>query len=123
MSESLMFTAIGHRIAVALLLASPLIITAFWLGTMLRRPVNIREWFALALFWMISLPVLKLCFLTPSPAQRVPPPPIGIGVQQYSPTGIGVGGPPTTRPPGSTASPSPPTASEYPPRPTVELPE
>ena len=37
--------------------ASPLIISAFWIGTMFRRKVDLREWFLFVAFWAIVLVV------------------------------------------------------------------
>jgi hypothetical protein len=84
MDHSMSFTPLGHQIATALLIASPLVITAFWLGTMLRRSASIREWLGLVLLWAVALPVLKMCFFTvptpvyqptaPAPTYYVPAP-------------------------------------------------
>lgn len=63
MSQGMSFTPMGYQIATALLIASPAIVTAFWIGTMLRRSVSTREWFGVILLWAIALPTLKFCFL------------------------------------------------------------
>ena len=82
-SYRLAMNPMGEQIAMALLIASPLIVTAFWIGTMLRRSVSTREWFGLVLLWAIALPTLKLCFFAVAPASG---PTYVPATQYYAPT-------------------------------------
>ena len=109
MDQSMSFTPMGHQIATGLLLASPLVITAFWLGTMLRRKVSIREWFGLILLWAVSLPLLKLCFLTTPSAIQYP-------MTYYVPASMPYSSPPVVAPSAipTTSGPSVPDTSASP---------
>jgi|SRR6185295_2282808 len=97
MNHAIGLTPIGREIAITLLMASPLILTAFWIGTMLRRSVGMREWFGLILLWAVALPLLRLCFTAPAYVPQPPsrtPAPANSGVMAPMPPGT----PGTTRP-------------------------
>ena len=58
----LVSTELGYQLGLSLLICSPVIVSAFWVGTMLRRKVNLYEMFGLILFWAAAVSLLGICF-------------------------------------------------------------